>query len=60
MVYPGPSIVLQKKADEFVEDFDFPEHFYFVLDPDYPMNNKYGVPWDALKETAYPSTFVID
>lgn len=41
-------------------DFDFPEHFHFVLDPDYSMINKYGLRWDAPKETAYPSTFVID
>jgi peroxiredoxin Q/BCP len=60
MVYPGPSKVLQEKAGEFAEDFSFPDGFYFVLDPDYTMINKYGLRWDAPKETAYPSTFVID
>lgn len=60
MVYPGPSKVLQEKAKEFSKSFDFPNNFYFVLDPDYSMTNKYGLRWDAPKETAYPSTFVID
>ncbi len=60
MVYPGPSDVLQAKANEFTEDFNFPDNFYFTLDPDYSMINKYGLRWDVPKETAYPSTFVID
>ncbi len=60
MVYPGPSEELQEHAREFSEDFEFPENFYFTLDPDYSMVNKYGLRWDAPKETAYPSTFVID
>ena len=60
MVYPGPSEKLQEHAREFSGDFDFPGNFYFVIDPDYSMVNKYGLRWDAPKETAYPSTFVID
>ena len=60
LVYPGPSDVLQKKANEFTEDFDLPENFYFTLDPNYSMIDKYGLRWDAPKETAYPSTFIID
>lgn len=60
MVYPGPSAVLQDKANEFAEDFVLPDNFIFALDPDYIMINKYGLRWDAKKETAYPSTFVID
>lgn len=59
-VYPGPSDVLQEKAKEFAEDFNFPDNFYFALDPDYSMINKYGLRWDAPKETAYPSTFVFN
>lgn len=59
-IYPGPSNILQEKAKEFVEDFTFPNNFYFALDPDYSMINKYGLRWDAPKETAYPATFVID
>jgi peroxiredoxin len=60
MVYPGPSEQMQEHAKEFSADFDFPENFYFILDPDYKMINKYGLRWDAKKETAYPSTFVIN
>ena len=60
MVYPGPSEELQQHANEFSHDFQFPDDFYFTLDPDYSMVNKYGLRWDAPKETAYPSTFVID
>lgn len=60
MVYPGPANVIQEKAKEFSHDLIFPEHFYFVLDPDYSMINQYGLRWDAQKETAYPSTFVIN
>lgn len=60
IVYPGPSQNLQKYAKEFSADFNFPDNFYFTLDPDYSMIKKYGLRWDAPKETAYPSTFVID
>lgn len=59
MVYPGPSDDLQNHAKEFTEDFNFPDNFYFAIDPDYSMINKYGLRWDAPKETAYPSSFVI-
>ena len=59
MVYPGPSAQLQEYAKEFSEDYKFPDNFYFTLDPDYTMINKYGLRWDASNETAYPSTFVI-
>lgn len=59
-IYPGPSDVLQEKAKEFTVDFIFPEDFYFALDPDYSMVNKYALRWDAPKETAYPATFVIN
>lgn len=60
LVYPGPSTELQAKANEFTEDFNLPDNFYFTLDPNYSMINKYGLRWDAPKETAYPSTFIID
>jgi peroxiredoxin len=59
MVYPGPSDDLQNHAKEFTEDFKLPENFIFTIDSDYSMINKYGLRWDAPKETAYPSTFVI-
>lgn len=60
MVYPGPSEQLQLHAKEFSEEYKFPDNFYFTLDPDYSMVNKYGLRWDAPNETAYPSTFVIN
>lgn len=59
-VYPGPSRLLKEKAEEFNEDFQLPRNFYFVLDPDYTMINMYGLRWDKTRETAYPSTFVLD
>ncbi len=60
MVYPGPSEELVEHANEFREDFKFPSNFYFILDPDYSIINKYGLRWNAPNETAYPSAFVID
>ena len=47
-------------AKRILSDFTFPGNFYFLLDPNYSMVNKYGLRWDAPKETAYPSTFVMD
>jgi peroxiredoxin len=58
-VYPGPADKLKERADEFVKGKDYPEHFQFLLDPDYTFTNAYGLRWDAKNETAYPSTFVV-
>lgn len=58
-VYPGPSDMLKEKASEFVRGKDYPDHFIFLLDPDYTFTTAYGLRWDAKNETAYPSTFVI-
>jgi peroxiredoxin len=60
MVYPGPSQFLDDHAEEFVEDTTFPDNFIFTLDPDYTFTNLYGLRWDKEKETAYPSTFILD
>jgi thioredoxin-dependent peroxiredoxin len=59
-VYPGPSDDLDKHADDFVKNKPFPDHFHLLVDPDYVFTDAYGLRWDAKKETAYPSTFVID
>lgn len=61
-VYPGPPPDLMAHAEEFKtwKGRQWPKHFLYVLDPDYGMVNTYGLRWDAPKETAYPSTFVID
>ena len=60
MVYPGPADHLKDHAEEFVSGKTLPDNFHFVIDPDYTFTNKYDLRWDAPKETAYPSTFVID
>ena len=61
-VYPGPADGLKTHAKEFAEwkGKQWPKEFLYVLDPDYAMVNAYALRWDAPKETAYPSTFVID
>ena len=60
MVYPGPPQDLNMRADEFLQGKTLPANFNLVLDPGYTFTNQYGLRWDAPKETAYPSTFVID
>ncbi len=61
-VYPGPAADLKAHAQEFKDwkGKQWPAEFLYVLDPDYTMVNAYGLRWDAPRETAYPSTFVID
>jgi peroxiredoxin len=59
-VYPGPAEDLDKYAREFVSGKEFPENFEFVIDPDYKFTAAYALRWDAPRETAYPSAFVID
>jgi peroxiredoxin len=58
-VYPGPSGLLKQRAKEFIADRTLPKHFHMLLDPEYKFTNAYGLRWDAPRETAYPSTFVI-
>ena len=60
LVYPGPSENLGDRASEFLKDKQLPENFELLLDPGYEFTNLYGLRWDAPKETAYPSTFLID
>lgn len=60
LVYPGPAQELPRRAHEFVADKPLPPHFDLLLDPDYKFTLAYGLRWDAPKETAYPSTFLID
>lgn len=60
LVYPGPSQELVAKAKEFLGKKSIPEHFTMVVDPDYKFTNAYHLRWDAPRETAYPSAFVID
>ena len=61
-VYPGPAGGLTAHASEFktMKGKEWPEVFLYLLDPDYSMVNAYGLRWDAPRETAYPSTFILD
>ncbi len=59
MVYAGPADDLRAHAAEFLQDKNWPKDFLLVLDPDYSFTKTYGLRWDAPKETAYPSTFII-
>lgn len=56
LVYPGP----QDKAAEFTSDKTLPANMHLLLDPDYKFTLQYGLRWEAPKETAYPSTFILD
>lgn len=60
MVYPGPAHELKAHAQEFLANKEWPSDFLYVLDPDYTFTNAYGIRWNEKKETAYPSTFIID
>ncbi len=60
MVYPGPADQLKAHAEEFFKGKTFSETFRLLIDPDYKFTNAYGLRWEAARETAYPSTFVID
>lgn len=60
MIYPGPGAMLEEKAQEFAADKALPAHYSLLLDPDYQFTVQYNLRWDAPKETAYPSTFLID
>ena len=61
-VYPGPVNDLKAHAEEFKKwkGKEWPEEFHYVMDPDYSLVNAYGLRWDAPRETAHPSTFVLD
>ena len=58
-VYPGPAGQLDTKAKEFMKGMKLPAPFIMVTDPSYKFTNAYGLRWDAPRETAYPSTFVV-
>jgi peroxiredoxin len=60
-VYPGPADDLASHAREFrgLKGREWPADFVYALDPDYSAVNAYALRWDAPKETAYPSTFVL-
>lgn len=59
MVYPGPAEELDRFAREFIASRKLPKSFKLLLDPDYGFTNAWHLRWDAPRETAYPSTFII-
>ena len=59
LVYPGPPDELAAHAKEFLAKQDLPANVHLVIDPAYTFTNQYGLRWDAPRETAYPSTFLI-
>jgi thioredoxin-dependent peroxiredoxin len=60
MIYPGPAEALADHAKTFVRGKDLPDTFDLIIDPDYTITNAWRLRWDKPKETAYPSTFVVD
>jgi len=59
-VYPGPEADLEKRAEEFLRGEKLAEPFIMAIDPGYKFTNIYGLRWDEPRETAFPSTFVLD
>jgi peroxiredoxin len=59
LVYPGPASGLKAHSAEFLGGKTLPGNFDFVLDPDYAFTKAYGLRWNAPRETAYPSAFVL-
>ena len=60
LVYPGPAEGLREHAQALTADRPLPAGFRILIDPEYTFTRAYGLRWDAPKETAYPSTFVLD
>jgi peroxiredoxin len=62
LVYPGtgPAADLKVKAEEFLGGTELPKPFTMMVDPDYSFTSHYELRWNAPRETAYPSTFVLD
>jgi len=60
MIYPGAADQLAVHATEFLRSRTIPKNVRFVVDPDYQFVEAYRIRWKAPKETAYPSTFLVD
>lgn len=60
MIYPGPSEKLKTRAEEFITGKTLPANYHLLIDPNYKFTNAWNLRWEARRETAYPSTFVID
>jgi thioredoxin-dependent peroxiredoxin len=59
-VYPGEAQELETRAQEFLKQTELPAPLTLVLDPSHKFVTASGLRWEALNETAYPSTFIVD
>lgn len=60
LVYPGVAEGLAEHAADFARGKTLPDNFYLIVDPNFVLTEAYALRWNAPRETAYPSTFVID
>ncbi|QEG01383.1 Redoxin [Stieleria maiorica] len=61
LVYPGEDsdADLERRAKQFLGARRLPEPMVLVRDPGMEMITSWGLRWDARRETAYPSAYVI-
>ena len=63
-IYPADASLgdegTRAKAKEFLKSASIPKNVHVLLDPGYQFTDAYDLRWDAPRETAFPSTFVID
>lgn len=59
-VYPGPADKQAVQTKEFITGKTLPDNVLQVINPDCKTVKCYGQRWDAPRETACPSPFVID
>lgn len=60
LVYPGEPSELERHAEQFIGSRAVREPLVLVRDPSMQMVDEWGLRWNAPRETAYPSTFVIN
>ena len=60
LVYPGPGEGLERHAEQFLGSRRLPDPMVLVRDDDMQITEQWGVRWNRNRETAYPSTFVLD
>ena len=60
LVYPGEQTELKRHSEQFLGSRKLPEPLVMVRDPGMKTITKWGIRWDARRETAYPATYVIN
>ncbi|MCM2372934.1 peroxiredoxin family protein [Rhodopirellula sp. ICT_H3.1] len=60
LIYPGDASQLGMHAEDFLHGTKLPAPLTMLLDPGYQFTTAYGLRWNAPRETAYPSTFIVD